>query len=322
MGYPRYLQVPPQTRGTYHCVSRCVRRAFLCGEDALTGRSFDHRKQWLEERIVELAKIFAVAVHAYAVMSNHFHLVVETEPLAPSQWSDEEVATRWLLLSGSRNDKDLPLEKRIAVLAAQPERLVVLRQRLGSLSWYMRCLKEPIARRANREDDCTGRFWEGRFRTQALLDDPALLASMVYVDLNPMRAGIANSIEGSMHTSARVRAQYPQQLRKLAMMPIAASIRSQCFAVTAEQYLELVNWTARALHPVARDIVAGPVPSIIKHLGLRSQQWCLQVPATESHYARAIGQLEALVERARIFGVKWIRGIGMARRLQHMADTS
>ena len=89
MGYPRYLHVPPDTPGIYHCVSRCVRRAFLCGEDAVTGRSFEHRKQWLEDHIIELAKLFAVAVHAYAIMSNHFHLVLETDPSAPWQCSDE-----------------------------------------------------------------------------------------------------------------------------------------------------------------------------------------------------------------------------------------
>ena len=94
MAYPRHLLVPPDAPGIHHCASRCVRRAFFCGEDAVTGRSFEHRKQWLEERIIELGGVFAVAVHAYAVMSNH--LVLEVEPRAPQGWPDEEVARRWL----------------------------------------------------------------------------------------------------------------------------------------------------------------------------------------------------------------------------------
>ena len=322
MGYPRHLHVPPDTPGIYHCTSRCVRRAFLCGEDIVTGRSFEHRRQWLEEHIIELANIFAVAVHAYAVMSNHFHLVLETDPAAPWQWSDEEVATRWLSLSAKADDKDIPLDTRIAALAAQTERLTVLRQRLGSLSWYMRCLKEPIARKANREDECSGRFWEGRFRTQALLDDPAVIASMVYVDLNPIRAGTADTPERSLHTSIRERTQHVHQNHDSFIQPLASSIRSQLSIVTTAQYLELVDWTARTLHPDKSSAIAGDTPAIIKRLGLRPQQWCLQVPATESHYWRAIGQLDALLATAKEAGLKWIRGIGIARRLQRIADTT
>jgi REP element-mobilizing transposase RayT len=299
-----------------------VRRAFLCGEDAVTGRSFHHRKRWLEARIVELANIFGVAVHAYAIMSNHFHLIIETDPEAPLRWSDEEVAKRWLSLSAKGDNRNSPLDFRIAALATQPERLTILRQRLGSLSWYMRYLKEPIARQANREDECTGRFWEGRFRTQALLDEPAVLASMVYVDLNPIRAGVADTPEQSLHTSVRERTRHAQQQRDLNMRPVASSIRSRLSVITTAQYLDLVDWTGRALHPGKHGAIAGDTPPIITRLGLRRRQWCIQVPATESHYWRAIGQLEAMLESAKRTGRKWLRGIGMARRLAQMDDTT
>jgi putative transposase len=96
MGYPRSQPIDPSVPGVYHCVSRCVRRAFLCGEDSASGRNFDHRKQWLEDRLLALADLFAVSVPAYAVMSNHLHVVVQVDPRAAAAWDDREVAERWV----------------------------------------------------------------------------------------------------------------------------------------------------------------------------------------------------------------------------------
>jgi hypothetical protein len=145
---------------------------------------------------------------------------------------------------------------------------------------------------------------------------------MVYVDLNPIRSGIANTVERSFHTSVCARAQHVDENDDALIAPLSASIRSQLFIVTTAQYLELVNWTGRTLHPVESGAVAGQAPPTIGRLGLRPQQWCLQVPATESQYARAIGRLEMLLASAKKAGVKWIRGIGMARRLERIADTT
>ncbi|MDX1431029.1 MAG: transposase [Gammaproteobacteria bacterium] len=315
MGYPRYLLVPPDSPGIYHCVSRCVRRAFLCGADPVTGRSYEHRKQWLEDRILELAQHFAVAVHSYAVMSNHFHVVVEIDPDAPRHWSDEEIARRWLSLSTSSRTAGEPFEVRVAALLDQPERLAVLRKRLGSLSWYMRYLKEPVARRANAEDDCTGRFWEGRFRTQSLLDDPAVLACMVYVDLNPLRAGTANSIEQSKHTSAhrRLRARLPASAL---LSPVSSSIESHIATMSTAEYVTLMKWTARSFGDGKPKGSYSNAPPILERLNVRPEQWLIQVRATESRYWRAIGCVESLLDRARALGLCWLRGIGTARALE------
>jgi hypothetical protein len=310
MGYPRTLQVPPDTPGFYHCVSRCVRRAYLCGEDPLTGRCFEHRRQWLESRLLELADIFAVAVHAYAVMSNHIHVVLEIDPGAPAGWDDEAVARRWLRLCAPRSRDEPSVDARLAALTACPQRLDVLRQRLGSLSWFMRFLKEPIARRANREDGCSGRFWEGRFRTQALLDDAAVLACMAYVDLNPVRAGRAATARQARHTSLRRRAR----TRAPRLEPVAASIPAHPPPLSEPQYLTLVHWTGRRLYQP--DAPPQRPPEALAHLPMSPRQWLAQVPATENRYWRAIGRLESLLAMARRTGQHWLRGIGTARALQ------
>jgi len=192
--------------GAYHCVARCVRRAFLCGRDAVSGKSFEHRRGWIRRRLEELAGIFAADVCGYAVMGNHLHVIVRTRPDLAAGWSDEEVAARWWRLFPRRRDEHgaaaEPEPHELAMLTADPKAAAERRRRLASLSWLMRCLCEPIARRANKEDGCTGRFWEGRFKSQALLDEAALLACNIYVDLNPVRAAVAERPEQSEFTSA------------------------------------------------------------------------------------------------------------------------
>jgi REP element-mobilizing transposase RayT len=205
--------------GVFHCLNRCVRRAYLCGRDERTWKSFDHRKEWLERRFRQLSRVFAVDLVAFAVMSNHFHAIVRTRPDVVSEWSDRDVARRWLSLTVPHvkrtcspvvDDVDaLPEPEAIEIdaLCRDKRRLAVIRERLSDISWWMRYVTEPLARRANKEDDCTGRFWEGRFKCSRLADDAAILAAMAYVDLNPVRAGIAKTPEASDHTSAQRRAE-------------------------------------------------------------------------------------------------------------------
>lgn len=200
--------------GVYHCVARCVRRAYLCGDDPFSGKNFDHRKVWLLDRLEELAGVFAVEVLSFSIMSNHIHLLLRTRPDVAAEWSDDEVARRWCGFSyRGRGDRE-PFEadpRKVTMLRADAERLQERRGRLASLSWFMACVCEPLARRANREDRCTGRFWEGRFKCVAVLDEPTLLTSSIYVDLNPIRAALAETPETSTFTSAYERIAARQQ---------------------------------------------------------------------------------------------------------------
>src|SRR5690606_38732323 len=132
------------------------------------------------------------------------------------------------------------------------------RKRLCDLSWFMKCLNEHLARRANLEDNCDGRFWQGRFRSQALLDEAGILTAMAYVDLNPVRAGIASTPEDSAFTSIY------ERIRRLERVPsegeadaIASSVALQSFSdegsaatripYSFKEYLQLVDWTGRAI---------------------------------------------------------------------------
>ena len=204
MATPRSMIVDEAVTPWYHCTSRCVRRAFLCGDGK------EHRKAWIEDRLRELVGIFAVDCAGYAVMDNHLHALLRLDSPRAAAWSAEEVARRWSTLFPLRDiaGKPLPVsEARVAELAADAAWVAERRGRLSNLGWFMKCLKEPLARLANAEDGCPGAFWEGRYKSVAVLDEEALLATAAYIDLNPLAAGVASVPEAGPHTSLHARVE-------------------------------------------------------------------------------------------------------------------
>ncbi len=315
----RHRLVAPDESGFYHCISRCVRRAWLCGTDALSGRSFEHRRDWVEQRLLELADIFAVGLYAYAVMSNHTHVVLRVDPGAARMWSDEDVAVRWVRLFPATTDgviDPVRCREKEATLLGNDERLAVCRQRLGDLSWFMRCLNEPIARRANREDGCTERFWEGRYTCQALLDEAAVLACMNYVDLNPIRAGIADDLNSSEHTGVKQRIDHLSSALPEGPIPPVAGLTPgfAVLAITTTAYLELVDWTGRQTRHDKRGRITSDIPPILRKFGLGDVAWQSQVLGIENRYARAIGSARSLADKAAAMGQRWLKGITAARQ--------
>ena len=197
--------VDPAVTRWYHCVTRCVRRAFLLGEGPLD------RKEWIERRLQELAEIFALSVGGFSVMDNHLHVLVRLDPDTAAGWSDEEVVRRWgrLFPPRDKSRQPLPVSKAWVEWRLQDVQWVATaRARLQSLSWFMKCLKEPLSRLANRQDNTRGAFFEGRFKSVAILDEESLLATCAYIDLNPVAAGIVEVPEASPHTSVSTRVEH------------------------------------------------------------------------------------------------------------------
>ena len=334
MTQARSLLVPANAHGIYHCVSRCVRRAWLCGRDPLTGADHEHRRQWVEDRLAQLADLYAVSIWAYAVMSNHLHVVIEMHADIARTWSPDEIAVRWL---GLYPPEDGQYEVAKAQIVGNSDRLGVLRSRLCSLSWFMKSLSEPIARRANVEDHCKGRFWEGRFRSQVLLDETAVLSAMTYVDLNPIRAGMTAHLEGSVHTSIlkRIRAvesaaqsssptiasDVGRAAGDLAHTPVLAPVLGirglSVTALSTTDYIQLVDTTGRQWHPTKRGRISGKPPAVLERLGLDALQWTERVRAVkpDQGFCRVIGSETALLDKAAEIGQRWLRGVGVARSL-------
>ncbi|MDP5254363.1 MULTISPECIES: transposase [unclassified Vibrio] len=270
----RKHQVRPDVTPYYHCTSRCVRRSFLCGVDEVSGQSFEHRRGWIEERLWALSSVFCIDICAYAIMSNHYHLVLHLNTTKAQNLSDKEVITRWKKLHTIPPSLLLILKKDTldeGEKALLSKHLTTWRQRLSSLSWFMREMNMGIAQLANKEDRCTGHFWEGRYKSQALLDETALISAMAYADLNPVRAQIANTPEQSEYTSIKLRCwasthhtYQPKQLAPLSVHPL----KGEHFTIpfNLKDYFNFVDWVGRIVRDDKPGAIAKNTPNILSRL--------------------------------------------------------
>ncbi len=310
----------PHNAAAYHCYSRCVRGAMLCGTDPISDGTLVHRRDWIESRIFNLCESFAVSLFAWAIMGNHHHLILVVDPVLPQAWNDLEVARRWCRLTqipGTTKDPE-KLEREVANLVRNQEKLEVKRLRLGSLSWFMRCLNEGIARRANREDGCTGRFWEGRYDCQNLLDERAMLAGMAYADLNPIRAGISHELKDSHYTGIHRRLNLLTNEVSDAQAPLRALAGPMgTFApdLSNRQYIDLVDWMGRYQRPGKAAIHAAAPPALAL-TQYQPSDWLEFSANIQRRFGSAVGSQAALTAHARSHQRSWLRGIGLARELE------
>ena len=222
----------------YHCISRCVRAALLMADE-----QGNDRKQWIEDRLQLLAEHFAIGVAGFAVLDNHLHVLVRLSPKSAQDWTAEEVVRRWMAIyppADLDSSDERIVQEWVNQQAKDQNRVNQLRPRLTNLGWFMKALKEPLSRLCNRADGVKGTFWEARYKSIAILDEEALLATCAYIDLNPVAAGIATVPEQSDHTSVQQRVRHAAnkgQLKVLQAARMSSVVGSQ-----AEGELEQDHW--------------------------------------------------------------------------------
>ena len=311
----------------YHVISRCVRCSFLCGEDRYSGKNFEHRRQWLVDRIKYLSTLFAIDICAYAILSNHYHIVLKVQKHQAREWRDIEVIERWRsLYKGESVLVDRYLEgvtKGVENTEAQAV-INTWRANLTSISWFMKNINQYIACRANKEDDCTGHFWESRFKSQALLDQAAVLSCMVYVDLNPIRAGIATNLNDSDFTSIQERieafAQAQKQLSESkthplpyqpeALLDFGNEPSKDHIHFTLIDYLELADWTGRRIHPDKKGFIDSKAPKLFCQLNMDEEAWSDMTQSFERKFAYFAGKPSQLYFHANQNNYQYYRGVG------------
>ncbi|QDV24350.1 hypothetical protein [Aureliella helgolandensis] len=335
-----------------HVMNRVVRRCFLIGVDPASGRNFDHRKRWIEDELEKSAANFGIDLIAFSLLSNHMHLILRSRPDVVATWNDLEVSRRWLMLCPIRKDAHgkaaEPSEAELNAIRLNPDKVSEIRSRLSNISWWMRLMCQRIAQRANREDGMEGHFWQSRFRGVRLIDEQAILAAAAYVDLNPIRAELAETIEASDFTSVQRRIRsLPQEGRPAVAenpplehtavepepsgpadavdspelpfskaskssptptaTPVHACLRTSApnrylapvqideqgdaigalpshgkdrcsdkgFAsMSAVDYLELLDWTARKIAPGKRGMTPTDAPPVLERIGMKPTAWC------------------------------------------------
>jgi len=347
----RQEQIHLDSTPFYHCYVRCVRRAFLCGTDHVSGQNFDHRKQWLVSRLRFLSYIYAIDICAYAVMSNHYHVILHVDKKRAAAWSHEEIAARWTQLYSApflvekwlKNPADCDKTELDVVVKIIEQ----WRTRLHDIGWFMRGINEVIARMANEEDKTKGRFWEGRYKSQALLDEIAVLSCMAYVDLNPVRAGICADTITSDFTSIQQRLfnyaqQAPQhtaaeqqlirqieaqikikeelklhELPEAPLMPLdgaSATDIHTALPFTQEDYFTLVDATGRCLRDDKKGAIPAHLAPILQRLGIQPKQWLHQIRHFGRSYGSSAGSVNHILAFAGKFKRKWGKGVGAAKR--------
>jgi hypothetical protein len=303
MTMPRSKIVDPEITPWYHCISQCARQAFLLDSPR------DRRRQWLEERLRELTTIFGIDVGSYAFLQNHLHVLVHLDTRRVKGWSRTEVLRRWARLYPPRDGRRKPLKNLKRWIREQlkdRQQVSRLRQRLGDLGWFMKSLKEPFSRLVNQQEGCRGTLWAGRYKSIAILDEAALLATCVYVDLNPFAAGMSRLPELAMFTSLYARIDYCRQRGRGAQLQASLAAAEQGSVASARvarglergqwlcpmddprdrgsdrvgilsgfslgSYLLLVDGTSRVCR-AGKARVRAEAASLLERLGIERQRW-------------------------------------------------
>ena len=270
---------------------------------------------------MKLASIFYIDVAAFAVLSNHYHVVLHVDRDRAISADAKEVVYRWHQLCKPKEVSQKFIDGKHLETHERHQLDILIdtwRKRLYDISWFMKVLNEKIARQANKEDECTGHFWEARYKSQALLDEKAVLSAMAYVDLNPIRAAMATTPETSDHTSIKLRIEHwknkanqnlddqNEECQPKSLMPFAGELRQPMprgLIFNLIDYIELVDWTGRIISDNKRRAIDAATPSILQRLDISTDHWIEISTRFETRFKGLAGSAQSIKALCAHFGL-------------------
>ena len=335
-----------QQVGVYHVTTRCVRQAFLLGDDYQTGHSNHQRKRWIEEWFQSLTDVMLIEICAYAVMDNHTHSILRNRPDLLENMDDVEIAKRLVrLYPGFQCLQALPEEadaERVRELLSDLDELHRRKYLLTDISIFMARWEEAVARRANKVEDKKGRFWEGRFHCQKLLDTASILAATIYVELNPLRANIVELPEYSQYTSLVKRLKLVHLASGHSMEHLMDSDKLEEQAILKEdvenqsspklvtnvlvceqflpfgrhKYLKVLDYVSRRKR-LGKSSTTATAEKLLVRLGVEPDRWRKTASTFEESYRLFAGSPELLSQTAVEKKKRCLHGMRTARYVYH-----
>ena len=334
MASARQNMIDPTVTPFYHCISQCAKQAPLFGEENT------HRKQWVEDRLQELVRIFAIDVCGFAILDDNLQVLLRLDQAKAKAWSAENVVKRWIELCPPKDCYRIPIhitKPWIKEQAQDQEWVEARRTRLTDLGWFIKSLKEPIARRANLDDRRTGSFWDGRFRSVAILDAPSLLAICAHIDLSPFAAGIAETPRKSLNTSIKSRVDFCKAQGHLEALrdrtPSASQVNLEkghwllpiedrrdkhgkgaaglLRGISLPEYVQLIDWSSRLIRP-GKSRSKTETPDSLTRLEIDTESWqatLTKLMKTTKYVGTYFGSTARLNEAAARRGIKYVKNV-------------
>ncbi len=312
--------------GFFHCTNRSVRRTVLCNKNDVNNNHYFHYKDWIEKKILELSNSFSVSLYAYAVMDSHYHIVLQLNSQSAIDWTEEQVAENWLrAFPGQLDDPNYAKQrilKKLAILTNK-DKLQLYRQRLGSVSWFLKCINESVENR-NREENQVNWDLPGQESSYSpLLDTVSIISCMTYVDLNPVREKITEKIHTSSHTSIKKRISSIKQKYPIAVQAyLDGSVQALTnkkyatpLSISLQNYIELVDWTGSLINKVNTIPTQDNINEFLCTHNLLEKKWFNRTMGFSNHYCELVGIIEQLISKLRQLKIKCQKGISAAKLL-------
>lgn len=333
----RSIIANPEVSNYLHITQRCVRQGYFLDDDLPLQGKFRRRRDAVLARLKKLASAFAIDILRFSFMENHMHLKVRNRPELVAKMSDLEVARRWLIicpgfceaLADFKNiQPDRPTQKDIEALAKNKQQIDEIRKRLSSVSYLMWALSGYCAKLFNLMDGTKGHFWEDRYKVKELLDDLSLLLCAFYIDLNPIRAEVADTPETSEYTSIHCQIQSEEILEatpdidpallpdsflaniqltedspkeELSKLPTRASDLG-FLTISRSEYVIALDVVGRILRNGKKGGIPPDLPPIFKRLKISWKNAIELIAAYDSLFKCFVGNKESLQQKAAKLG--------------------